>query len=298
MKKIRILFLAVILVLGGRTISYSGAPLLNFEGVGGGGIVPGAHLVNPPQDGKGIGKPAVMQWAGIRGDTNFYTTGFAFSLLDRFELGYTRATLDYNRIRDDVKRLSGNLLDPGKDHIYMDIFHLKTLILKEKEFLPAFAVTAEFKFNETIDDINNNLAQVLNTIGYDDDFGVDFDFSFSKIIPNLIICPIFVHFNIRLTRAAQAGFFGFSSDYTANPEISAGVLVRPDMAVGFEYRVKPDEYGSLALPGFTCKEDDMWDINFTYFPIERLSLSVAYCGFGNAANKDIDYAVFNAKFDF
>ena len=121
-----------------------------------------------------------------------------------------------------------------------------------------------------------------------------------RMIPDLIKYPIFVHFNIRLTKAAQVGFFGFSSDYTANPEISAGICVRPDMAVGFEYRVKPDELDSLAsaLPGFTLKEDDMWDINFTYFPTEKFSLSIAYCGFGNAANKDVDYCVFNAKFDF
>ena len=300
MKRISIVLMAAILMLGTFIVSHSGAPLLNFEGIGGGGIVPGAHLVNPPKDGKWIGKPAIMQWAAIRGDTNFYTTGFAFSLLDRFELGYTRAILDYKRIRDDIKKLSGDILDPKKDYIYMDVFHIKTMILKEKKISPAFAVTAEFKFNKTIDNINDNIGQALNTIGYDDDFGVDFDFSFSKIIPDLILFPIFVHLNIRLTKAAQVGFFGFSSNYTVNPEISAGISVRRDMAVGFEYRVKPDEYGSLAyaLPGFTLNEDDMWDVSFTYLPTERLSFSIAYCGFGTAANKDINYCVLNAKYVF
>ena len=148
MKKILILVIAVILVLGTGTTSYSGMPAITFEGVGGGGIVPGAYLVNPPKDGEWIGKPAIMQWVAVGGDTNIYTTGFAFSLLDRFELGYTRATLDHLRIRNDIRRLSGNAMDPGENHIYMDIFNLKTLILKENEFFPAFAITAGFKFNE------------------------------------------------------------------------------------------------------------------------------------------------------
>lgn len=300
MKKIWVSSVAIFFVLGICSPAYSGPPTLDFEGVSGAGIVPGACLVNPPPDDKWVGKPSIMQWAVIGGNTNFFTSGFAFSLLKRFEVGYTRAILDFSRLRDDVISLSGHTMDPGKDHIYMDIFHLKTLVLKEKKFLPAFAVTAEFKFNETIDDINDNLSRVLDTIGYDDDWGVDWDLSFSKIIITPVKAAVVIHSNIRFTRGAQFGLLGFSDDYEPNLELFVGLCVRPDLVFGYEFRQKPNEYGSLsyALPGFTFTEDDMWDVNIAYFPGKKFSLAMAYCAFGNAVNKNVDYWVFNVKFDF
>jgi len=48
----------------------------------------------------------------------------------------------------------------------------------------------------------------------------------------------------------------------------------------------------------TSKEDDFWDIFFSYLPNEKLSFAIAFCKYGNQANKDINYFVFNVKYDF
>jgi len=294
------IILSLLSILFTSGLSYPGAPMINLEGVGGGGLVPGAYLLNPPKDDQKIGTPAIAQWCVLGTDTNMYSTGIGFSFFDRFELGYARVILDYNRIRSDIRKLTGNTVDPGKDFIHLDIFHLKTLILNENEYIPAFAVTAEFKFNETIDDINDNIGNVLDIAGYDDDYGTDFDFTFSKTITNLIKYPVLVHANLRLTRGAQHGLFGFSDDYTANIEIYGGVCIMPNLIIGGEYRQKPDEYSSLAsaLPGFTLEEDDAWNIHIGYLPTEDLSIAIAYLSFGNAANKERNYGVVNLKYDF
>ena len=81
-----VLIICIWLMMGSS--SYSAPPFINFEGVGGAGIVPGAYLVNPPDHGQAIGKPAIANWDIIGGDNNIYTNGFAFSFIDRFEAGY------------------------------------------------------------------------------------------------------------------------------------------------------------------------------------------------------------------
>ncbi|MDO8784971.1 MAG: DUF3034 family protein, partial [Syntrophales bacterium] len=272
---ILIVSLSIFMIHG---IASAGPPLLNFEGVGGGGIVPGAYLVNPPQDGKKIGNPVLSSWHAIGGDSNFYTQGIALSMFDRVELGYSHEVFDFRRIKRKLEELSGGTLRADKDFVYQHDFHIKFLLMKEDKYIPAFALTTEFKFNDTIESINNNLGKPLDGIGYDDNFGTDFDFSFSKTFMNLIKFPVQTHFNLRLTKGAHTGFLGFSEDYTINPEIALGVMVHPDIIIGFEYRQKPDEYKSMAtsLSGFTFKEDDFWDIFFSWMPSKRLSLSVAF----------------------
>ena len=51
-----------------------------------GGIVPGASLINPPEKGKLVGKPAISQWDMIGGGNNVYTFGLGLSFAERFEL--------------------------------------------------------------------------------------------------------------------------------------------------------------------------------------------------------------------
>lgn len=292
--------LSLLFVLFTSGLSYSGGPMINLEGVGGGGLVPGAYLLNPPGNDKQLGTPAIAQWCVLGVDSNMYSSGIGFSFLDRLEVGYAHVILDYNRIRSDIQELTGDTMDPGEDFIHMNVFHLKTVVINEGEYNPAFAVTTEFKFNETIDDINNNIGNALDIAGYDDDFGIDFDFTFSKTITSLVKYPVLVHANLRLTRGAQHGLFGFSDDYTANVEIYGGVCIRPNFIIGGEYRQKPDEYSSLAyaLPGFTLEEDDAWNIHIGYLPTENLTIAIAYLSFGNAANKERNYGVVNLKYDF
>jgi len=301
-----VLFL-LITSLGTSNRAWGAPPLMDFEGVGGGGILPGAYLVNPPQEGQWVGKPAITQWSAIGGGSDLLTQGFAFTLFNRLEVGYMFEHFDCSRIRDDLRdesirsaALGLKEMDGGEDTIYMHVFHIKALLFKESKLFPAFAIGAEFKFNDTIDDINKNLGGALSTIGYDTDHGVDFDISISKTIPKFVPYPLMIHSNIRFTKAVQTGLLGFSDDYKPNFEIGFDIIPQPNFMLGFEYRMKPDEYSSMAsvLKDFTFKEDDLWDIHFGYLFDKHLSLALAFASYGNVANQDVNYFVANIKYDF
>ena len=273
-------------------------PFMNIEGVGGAGIVPGAYLVNPPAEGEMFGKPAFSQWSIIGGENNIYTVGAAFSFADRFELGYVLEYNDFRRLKRQLKRDSNGALDVEKSDIYMSNFHFKTLLFKESTYLPAFAVTAELKLNHTIDSMNRNIGNALDTVGYDDDTGVDFDFSISKTIPEFFYWPCIINANVRFTRGHYLGFLGFSSEYTANGEFSMCFMPTHKFIFGAEIREQNDEFDPLPMKHYSMVEEAFWDVFITLLPNKHFSIALAFCGYGNVVNKDINFFVCNLKYDF
>ncbi len=53
----------LIFVLLFCSVTLCAPPFMDFEGVGGGGIVPGAYRVNPPKEGEIFGKPSLSHWS-------------------------------------------------------------------------------------------------------------------------------------------------------------------------------------------------------------------------------------------
>ncbi len=274
---------------------------MNIEGIGGGGIVPGAYRVNRPKEGEIFGKPSISNWDVIginENGNNIYTNGISLSFLDRFEIGYVHEMIDFNRLRNNLINASGGTLDVIESTIYLHNFHFKSLLWNESRLLPAFAITAEFKYNETINDMNENIGKALNTVGYKDDFGVDLDFSISKTNTELLGFPIVLHANLRLTRGHYMGLLGFSDDYTANGEASLALIPHPHFGFGAEVRQQNDQFNALPLNGFTMDENTFWDVFVTWLPNKNFSVSAAFTRFGNVVDKDIDYFVANIKYDF
>jgi len=296
--KVQVVFLAIIIVVLQCSQAFCAPPFMNFEGVGGAGIVPGAYLVNPPEDGKLVGKPALSHWSVIDGSNNIYTLGFAFSFAKRFELGYVMEMHDFRRLRHDLKRDSNGAFDVKRPAIYMSDIHLKAVVMEEKKYLPAFAITSEFKLNDTIGTMNRNIGNALDTVGYAGDRGIDFDFSFSKQIKDLFYFPCIINANLRLTRGHYLGFLGFSSDYTANGELSMLIMPHPKIGLGAEVRQQNDDFDPLPLDGYTMEEDTFWDVFLTIFPTRRFSLALAFCRYGEVVNKDVNFFVCNLKYDF
>ena len=71
------------------------------------------------------------------------------------------------------------------------------------------------------------------------------------------------------------GFGGDRSDrYRLQPEASAALLLDRRVAVGVEYRTKPD---NLGISG----EDDAWDAFVAWAPNRHVSLTLAYVDLGN-----------------
>lgn len=275
-------------------------PLLNVEGVAGGGLVPCAYLPPAPAEGSGIGRPVMAQWIVNGRDTHIYSSSIALNLLDRFEAGIAHVMLDFNRIKSDIEHKSHGQVRPRENAMHLTVVHLKTLLVREAPARPALALTAEYKYNHTIEKIDENVMGALTAIGYQNCWGVDLDVTLSKTLPDLLWWPLLVHANLRLTRAAQIGLLGFCDHYSAHLEAAASLVLRPNLLVGAEFRQKPDPYHSLSssLPGFSMREDDSWDLNIAWNPIPRLTLAAAYLCYGNAANHKRDYCVFCATWEF
>jgi len=277
---------------------YAAPPFMNFEGVGGGGIVPGAYRVNPPKKGETFGKPAISNWdlIGINeSNNNVYTNAIAVSFLDRYEMGYALEQVDFRRVRSTF--LKATTLDVKRDTIYMHNVHFKTVLAHETDKLPAFAITAELKYNETIDEQNKNIGYALDALGFDDNLGVDIDFSVSNTNTSLLGYPVVFHGNIRFTKGHYLGLLGFSEDYTANAEASIAIIPTQSFGYGFEIRQQNDEFKPVTAD-LDMKEDAFWDIFVTWMPNKKLSFAAAYTSFGNIVDKDVNFFVFNAKYDF
>lgn len=65
----------------------------------------------------------------------------------------------------------------------MHNLHFKTVLAHETAKRPAFAITAELKYNETIDEQNKNIGHALDALGLDDNLGIDINFSVSNTKP-------------------------------------------------------------------------------------------------------------------
>ena len=87
---------------------------------------------------------------------------------------------------------------------------------------------------------------------------------------------------LRATRANQFGILGFGGDlgnrHQLMPEASLAVLLRDDLALGAEWRAKPDRLSAF-------KEENAWDVFVAWFPHRNLSLTAAWLELGNIADK-------------
>ncbi|MET0129288.1 MAG: DUF3034 family protein, partial [Stenotrophomonas chelatiphaga] len=85
---------------------------------------------------------------------------------------------------------------------------------------------------------------------------------------------------LRWTRANQGGLLGFGGDRKSGRSVvlegSAAVLLDPALAIGVEYRQKPDNLGFA--------DEDHWrDVFVAWFPGKHVSLTVAWADLGSIA---------------
>lgn len=66
-------------------------------------------------------------------------------------------------------------------------------------------------------------------------------------------------------------------------EVSAGYLLRKDLAIGAEYRMKPNNLENTVGGAVNLQEDDAFDMFVAYAPTKNISLTAAYVYLGNIA---------------
>ena len=129
-------------------------------------------------------------------------------------------------------------------------------ILKEGEFdqkwLPAITAGIHYKYNDSINHINNQLGGTLSKIGLSDYEGLDFTLYGSKLL-TFLPRPVLVNLGGRATKSAEIGLLGFTDEYSFVFEGNVVVLLTDKLMVAAEYKQQPSSFtpipGLIGTPG-------------------------------------------------
>lgn len=235
-----------------------------IEGSGGGGLASWATITGY-ETREGIG-------ANVHGtvvalpDYQFRAFGAAVGFYDRIELSYTRQAFDTQG--------TGAKLGLGKGFTFhQDVLGAKVRVLgdavyAQDSWIPQVSVGLQYK--------NVDKAAVIALLGGEDDSGVDYYVSATKV---LLAESLVLNGTVRSTEANQTGLLGFGGPRgdgrSLQFEGSASVLLSKRLLVGAEYRTKPNN--------LTLEEDDWWDLFAAYAVNKNLSVTAGYADLGTVA---------------
>ena len=239
----------------------------NIEGSAGGGLTPWA-VIGGYGTKEQIGANAFF--TNVRSkDYELRTGGALIGLYDRIELSLAEQKFDTRQV--------GGLLGIGNGYKFTQkIYGAKVkvagdAVLEQDSWLPQIAVGFQRKENDRGD--------LLRALGIKSDKGTDYYVSATKL---LLAQSILLNGTVRFTKANQTGILGFGTatrdKYDVVFEGSAALLLRKNLAIGAEFRQKPDH-----LP---FKEDNWFDLFIAWTPTKNVSVTLAYADLGNIVIKD------------
>ena len=236
----------------------------SIDGAAGGGLTPWAVTGSYATEGE-FGGTAFITRAKTQ-DYALNTYGAAFAVKDRVEVSIARQEFDAGVVVPDTT-------------LRLDIVGVKLrlagdAVLDSDTWMPRVAIGAEFKRlkpGPAVGGVLDSVAAKRN--------GIDYYLSATKLF---LAQGVLVNGTLRMTKANQNGLLGFGSSdkggYSVQPEVSVAWLLRKDLAVGAEYRFKPD---NLAFAGAPFAEDDWKDLFIAWAPTKNLSITAAYVDLGN-----------------
>ena len=236
----------------------------SIDGAAGGGLTPWAVIGSYATDGE-FGATAFITRLKTQ-DYGLTAYGAALGFKDRVELSIAQQRFDAGVVVPEAV-------------LKLDIVGVKVkvagdAVLDADTWMPQVAVGAEFKR------LNPGAAvgDVLDSVAARRD-GVDLYASATKLF---LAQGILLNGTLRATKANQNGLLGFgsaaSSGYRLKPELSVAWLVRKDLAIGAEYRWKPDQ---LAFAGAAFREQAWKDVFIAWAPNKNVSITAAYVELGN-----------------
>ena len=241
-----------------------------IEGAAGGGLVPWAVIGgNGTADQFGANLFATNVRAK---DYNLSVVGGLIGIYDRAEFSFAKQTFDTRNV--------GGLLGLGNGYKFeQQIIGLKIrvagdAVLEQDSLLPQISVGLLHK--------KNNRGQLLNALGIPEDKGTDVYVSATKLF---LSTSILVNGTVRFTKANQTGILGFNTgSYKPKLEGSIAYLLRRDLAIGAEFRAKPDKLG--------FEENNWSDLFIAWAPTKNVSVTLAYADLGNIVIKDKQRATY------
>jgi hypothetical protein len=248
---------------GDRLIATGGAQTV--EGTAGGGIVPWAVIAGYGTRDQ-VGGSAFCTRVSPD-DFDLDACGVAAGIFNRVELSFARQKLDAGSVIPGLK-------------LRMDTTGVKVrlfgdAVYEQDSLLPQVSAGAMYKRNLDM--------TIPSAIGARRSSDTDFYLSATKVwLAGLAGRNAVGTLTLRATRANQLGLLGFGGDrkdsYSLMPEISAAVLLTDNIALGGEYRWKPDNLRAF-------KEDDFGDVFLAWFVNRHVAVTLAYAKLGSIAGK-------------
>lgn len=239
---------------GGKILGTPG--VAQFEGAGGGGLVPWAQLAGYATADE-VGVSGACSHADVR-DFRLNTCALQLNLFDRVELSYARQEFDVLPLDLLLEQNVAGI----KVRLFGDVVY---------SAMPQVSLGAQHKTLQT--------DEVAFALGADDNSGTDVYLAVSKLHLGAVFgYNLLWNLTGRYTEANEAGLLGFGGpDDFASVQLegSVAVLLNKNIAVGVEYRQKPDNLG--------LDEHDWHDVFIAWFPNKHISVTAAYIDLGTIA---------------
>ncbi|MBK8324011.1 MAG: DUF3034 family protein [Betaproteobacteria bacterium] len=248
-------------VAGDRLVVTGGAQQL--EGSAGGGLVPWALIAGYGTRDQVGGSAFVTR---VRtNDFDLTAGGLAVGLFDRVELSLARQRFDAGAVvpglvlRQDILgakwRLTGDAL------------------YDQDSPWPQVALGLQHKRNRDM--------AIPEALGAKRGSDTDLYAAFTKLwLAGFAGRNVLANLTVRSTRANQMGLLGFGGDKEdrrrLEAEGSVALMLGDRLAVGAEYRGKPDNLSAL-------REDDFSDVFVAWFPNKRVAVTLAWTRLGSIA---------------
>jgi hypothetical protein len=257
---------------GGKLLLTGGVSQL--EGAAGGGLTPWAVIGGYGSEG---------QWGGNAFYTRVNVDDYHLDDIGVLVGWNNRVEVSLSRMRFDTEDV-GAALGLGEGYTFtQDTLGVKVrvagdAVLDSDRAMPQVAVGVQYKRNDRGD--------LLRAIGAQDDDGLDLYVSATKLF---LAQGVLLNGTVRFTKANQIGILGFGGDkhdgYRPQLELSAAYLLSRKLAIGAEYRTKPD---NLSI----AREDDWFDVFVAWAPNRNVSVTVAYVDLGNIVIADNQRGVY------
>lgn len=241
----------------------------SIDGAAGGGLTPWAVTGSYASQGEQGGSVFITRVSTQ--DYGLTTDGALLAWGERMEFSLARQNLDTGE--------TGLALGLPGLKLKQDIAAVKwrfagDAVLDADSWMPQLAVGAEFKRTRA-----GGLAPTLGALGAKA-HGTDLYLSATKLF---LAHGLLVNATLRATKANQNGLLGFggaaSDGYSLQPEVSLAYLLSKQLAIGTEYRSKPDKLNPSAL-GAGLREQDWKDLFLAWAPNKHVSWTVAYVDLG------------------
>lgn len=256
------------------------------EGSAGGGLTPWAFIGGYGTNNEVGGN---VHYTYVKSnDFKLDTYGFTLGFFDRVEFSVAQQEFDISNLRNKVEAALPGAI--GRDKLDQIIVGAKVRVFGEgvldaDTWVPQVAVGLQYKENQDKEFIKSAV------IGAKSDHGTDVYIAATKL---LLDKNLLLNGTVRFTKANQFGLLGFGGDkhdsYQPMLEVSAAYLLRKDLAVGAEYRMKPNNLKSPANAALfgganvvDLQEDDAFDVFVAYAPTKNVALTLAYVNLGNIA---------------